>query len=664
MTPPRWDAAVSVDAFHPAGNPSGGAARGGAWLAAVFAACIAAAFWTANGVVRLDDGERGPWHHYEELADGFLHGHTYLSEAPDPGLLRLSDPYDPALNGPYRMWDASLYQGRYYLYYGPAPAVLLMAPWQAITGRPLPQRLAVAAFAVLGLAALARLLWEVRERHFPGVSGAILAGVFVTTAHASWLPVILRRAAFWELPIVAAAALLWCALYFVWRFHSSGGRTFWAAAAGVALAAVLGCRVTYLFTAAVVLAALWIPAKARIPAGSEAVAENRRKPFAGALLGSALVAAGGLALLGYNIARFGKPLEFGQSYQLWGFNERTVSHFSAANVLFNARLYLFSVPTLSPYFPFVRCVWPASFPSGYIAIEEMHGILFGMPVFLAAIAAIAWVRRHRAHPGAKPLAIVIGAAAGAGVLGFGILLLWNGACSRYLCEAAAGWTPLVGIGLLAIAAPDRESRAARMIRRLALAACVWTVGYTWLASIEFQSLFKYTEPALYAPLARTLDEPAAVWARVTGRSFGPVDLDVRITPGMRSGLAVLLETGRPAMLNRLVARRLDEAHVVFQLLADDTVLLETPPLQTDHGRIALRVEAPWLYPPVQSPYWDSHPDPRMRRERQSRLALSSGGRTWAVSFPYGFDPLAFAPKASRQGPPAWINSLRWEDPGP
>ena len=59
------------------------------------------------------------WHHYEYLAEGFLRGHTYLSVDPAPELSLLADPYDPSANEPYRLWDASLYQGRYYLITGP-----------------------------------------------------------------------------------------------------------------------------------------------------------------------------------------------------------------------------------------------------------------------------------------------------------------------------------------------------------------------------------------------------------------------------------------------------------------------------------------------------------------------------------------------------------------
>ena len=188
-----------------------------------FLLCAAASFWITGGVAPWERDRANLWHHYEYLAEGFLHGHTYLSVDPAPELARLADPYDPSANEPYRLWDASLYQGRYYLYYGPTPALALMAPWRALTGHTLPQRTAVALFACIAMAALARLLWEVRSRYFPGVSAVAFAGVLIVAFHASWLPVTLRRPGVWELPIVAADACL-----FTFSFTSTVASTGWS----------------------------------------------------------------------------------------------------------------------------------------------------------------------------------------------------------------------------------------------------------------------------------------------------------------------------------------------------------------------------------------------------------------------------------------------------
>src|SRR3984893_16414151 len=63
--------------------------------------------------------------YYDMLADAFLHGQTHLLVEPDPRLLELPDPYDPIANMRYRLHDLSLYQGKYYLYWGPVPGLLL-----------------------------------------------------------------------------------------------------------------------------------------------------------------------------------------------------------------------------------------------------------------------------------------------------------------------------------------------------------------------------------------------------------------------------------------------------------------------------------------------------------------------------------------------------------
>ena len=59
------------------------------------------------------------------LADAFLHRQTSLRVMPDPRLLALPDPYDPLTNAPFRLHDALLFNGRYYLYWGPVPSLIL-----------------------------------------------------------------------------------------------------------------------------------------------------------------------------------------------------------------------------------------------------------------------------------------------------------------------------------------------------------------------------------------------------------------------------------------------------------------------------------------------------------------------------------------------------------
>ncbi len=75
------------------------------------------------------------WDHtsnyYAQLADAFNHKHLYLETKPSEAILATPDPYNP-IDRPWQegVWDMSLYAGRFYLYWGPVPA-LLIAPIQS-----------------------------------------------------------------------------------------------------------------------------------------------------------------------------------------------------------------------------------------------------------------------------------------------------------------------------------------------------------------------------------------------------------------------------------------------------------------------------------------------------------------------------------------------------
>jgi hypothetical protein len=622
------------------------------------AACAAATFWIANGVAPWDGDRSNAWHQYEYLAEGFLHGHTYLSIEPDPQLLRLKDPYDPAQNGPWRLWDASLFHGKYYLYQGPTPAILLMLPWRIVTGHALPQRLAVAAFAVAGLAGLALLLWEVRRRHFPGLSGPALGAIVVVAFHASWLPVTLRRSALWELPIVAAAACLWWTLYFLWKYHDSGGRARWAVAAGATLALLMGSRVTYVSSAAAVALLLLVPA--------EVPGAGLRRRWGGPCLAAALAAAGGIALLAYNHARFGSWTEFGLGYTLFGEDYRGIPVFNTRFIPFDAWTYLLALPSFGPYFPFLHPFWTDSRPAGFVGFEEMYGVLFMMPVHLAGLAALAWAWRHRSARGMRATGLTLAAALLASVFAGLTLFCWAWACSRFINELLAGWTVATAVGMM-VAFGSGPGGPGRLVRFLAAGAALWTVACVWLASAEFRGFMRQTDPRTYAALAHALDYPSQWWARSHGIHYGPVDL-VIVAPSAALSQTVLLASGRPQRVNRLLVDTLGGGRVRLSLAQNDHPVLSTPELSAAGGRLGIRLNAPWLYPPPEHPYWDAIADPALRRDRQTLFSMDWGSGSARVNSTRTVDPVAFEPAVQLRGLPQdaspYVESLGPAPPGP
>jgi hypothetical protein len=618
-------------------------ATGTAPLWAALIGCVLLQFWIAGGAARLEDPRyRDAWHHYEYLAEGFLEGHTYLSVAPDPQLLRLKDPYDPDANAHFRLWDASLYKGKYYLYFGPTPA-LFMAATKVLSGHMVPQRLAVAAFAAGGLTGLALLLRDIRKRYFPALAPAALGAILIVAFFASWLPVTIRRPAVWEVPIVASVAFVWWSVYFLWKFHDSGRRVPWAVAAGASLAFLIGSRPTFVFAAGAISILFLMPS---VP-GAGITAR-----WGAGLLAGAVVFAGGVGLLVYNYERFGSLLEFGQRLQLWGNDYWGIpirnmfrNYYSASYLLFDARTYLFSTPRLGPYFPFLHPAWTDDIPAGHQGLADPYGILPMMPVHLAGIAACGWAWRNRSGPGTRAAALAVAAAVGASLLTGLVLFTAGGITSRYTTELLAGWTVVTSVGLMSVFGSP-GSRGARILA--AVAAC-WSVATVSLASAEFQGCMAVANPRSYSFLAHALDYPSQWRIRGRGLRFGPADIDVRIPDSVSTKETVLVASGRPLWMNRLILNRVDGSHVRLVLLENHRQVLETPLLKVAGGSLRFRLDAPWLYPPPAHPYWDDV-NPGTARELQTLYSIRWDTGAASAHAVCPVDPVAFEPLVNVRSP--------------
>src|SRR6476620_7262446 len=61
-------------------------------------------------------------HYYDLGAEGFRAGHLYLAVQPSAALLGKANPAD-LTNRPLWLWDALLFNGHYYIYWGPVPTL-------------------------------------------------------------------------------------------------------------------------------------------------------------------------------------------------------------------------------------------------------------------------------------------------------------------------------------------------------------------------------------------------------------------------------------------------------------------------------------------------------------------------------------------------------------
>jgi hypothetical protein len=93
-------------------------------------------FWVSSTFGHLSYEYESEPAYYEMLADAFLHGQLNLKEEPSENLLQSENPYDPWQRGTPQdyLWDASLYKGKYFLYFGAVPALLFFLPCKVLLG--------------------------------------------------------------------------------------------------------------------------------------------------------------------------------------------------------------------------------------------------------------------------------------------------------------------------------------------------------------------------------------------------------------------------------------------------------------------------------------------------------------------------------------------------
>jgi hypothetical protein len=406
-----------------------------ACLATLCLFCVCAHFGTA--VWGNDDPREAV---YNRMADGFAKGQLSLDREVPPGFARLRDPYDPEQNSPYRvppyfLYDLSYYRGKIYAYFGPMPALLLFGPFHLLTGHYLSYKAAAVLLCSLGFLAAAWVLSSARRRYAAAAPPWLMAVLVLAVGLATGVPTLLARVDVWEIPIAGATALTLCAVAALWQaWHQEGRRAGWLAAASLGLGLAVGTRPTALLNAPILLLPLLLEWR-----------ENRwargGKMLAAAAL-PLLVCLGALAA--YNQARFGNPLEFGQSYILaTGVNAGKIHQFGLAYVWDNVRMNLLDFTPWKREFPFVGGMPKVTLHGGHAEPEFTFGILGNVPIVWMALAAVALRGRRDglAFLGASFLWI-------AGVQ-TALLMLYLFAVSRYEVEFLAPLVCLAAVGLLA-----------------------------------------------------------------------------------------------------------------------------------------------------------------------------------------------------------------------
>ena len=276
----------------------------------LIAVCVVPMAWNPHWTGELHR------HHnqYPLLADAFLKGQLNLDVPTDPRLAAMENPYDFQAREELNLdensggWDHAFYNGKWYVYFGAVPALIIFAPYQLLVGKSLLAYHATQIFAGLFILGLFALFFLLAKKFFPRMSfGVYLAATvalsLVSISYCTEAPALYCTASssglcmeVWSIYFFARAA---------WTEDSR--RKFFAEIfLGAALGALaFGCKPTVALANFLVLAIL-----PRLMNRDDA-----KKIFL-------------VLCVPYNFLRFDNPFEFGQAYQLTVADQHAYGKFS------------------------------------------------------------------------------------------------------------------------------------------------------------------------------------------------------------------------------------------------------------------------------------------------------------------------------------------------
>ena len=459
--------------------------------------------------------------YYDRLAAAFWHGQPSLLEKPDPALARLDDPYDfNSRHGIPILWDVSYYNGKYFLYWGPAPALILMGA-RLFTAREIGDQTLVFALVSGTFLFSALLILALRKRLFPDLSWKYVLPAILIAGFANPLPWLLNRPAIYEAAIAGGQFFLMAGLFLCFTAIERQPPLHWVLAlAGVCWVLAMSSRLT--LTPAV----LFLVAST----GVYLVIQGKRKELLKYALAMGLPVGAGLAgMLWYNKIRFNFWFEFGLRYSLTGLNYHKYYNeaFSLGNFLPNFNNYLINPFRTLTIFPYVKPDWGGRLllfyfkaPVHYFS-EQVSGLIPTLPFIIISLIPIVYLLRagwrrlfQRSgtqtpawpwiHNGLKEWIFI--SLLGASFLAFLPILFFITANMRYLADVVP---MLVLLSILGFWSGADLLAARPALRRLWIALVIVLVAYSigvslLLAVTGNEARFENLNPVLFKQLEHWL----------------------------------------------------------------------------------------------------------------------------------------------------------------
>jgi|CZKI01.1.fsa_nt_gi hypothetical protein len=532
-----------------------------------------------------------PQGYYGALTDAFMSGQLNLKERFDPRLLKAKNPYVAQLDV-LRPHDASFYKGKFYLYFGAIPVILVYLPWRMVTGTWLSEHIGTVVFCFSGFIMGAALLRRIRDRYLPDCGDHWL---WLGIAVIGWGNPVFYLAQNQSFYVVAASAAFFCIMLVAVcterALASARGwtRCAWIATASLAYGLAIGSRPNFVFGLPVfILPCLYLYVRMRRNGG------GGWGPcwafLAAAILPAATV---GAAIATYNFLRFESPFEFGARYAFQGSagDMRHAKLFGTAFLRGNLFNYLFSTAPYVRYFPF-------------FAINRAYGMALYLPSVLLGPLYLLTVPFWRALrvPGALlVLCVMLLGVFACNLLSLGLFFLFGEL--RYMADFAPTGLLLGAIaGLIVISGVSRSSLPVRC----SAALVVGGLSAFSIVNGSLVALQASTSPWIANGVARCLDLPAYWIEHAVGTTQGALEMKLQFPPGKAGRREPLLSTGLPGQGDIVYIEYLGASHArigFFHLGAGGPTSSEFT-LSPGLHRVCLSLGS--LYPPKESPQFTGY----------------------------------------------------------
>lgn len=331
----------------------------------IFLSCILTVF-ICIGPMNLSpfyNGEISSYtNQYELMTDSIINGHIYFDYEIDDKLIKMENPYDPQARIDANVefyWDHAFYNGRYYMYFGIVPVLVLFVPFKLITGKTLLTYHATQIFVSMFIIGLFSLFFQIVKKSqsnklslstylFLNSSLSIISVWYISSAPALYCTAI----------SAGICTMIWSIFFYyksVYLCDNVNKSIFYAFIGATFGALAFGCRPP-----------IGIANIIAIPMYKDFL--NRNNKNIKFIIKNILIFLPyiiiGISLMIYNYLRFDNVFEFGQSYQLTIADQRSYNNL-LSRLNFKEILYYF-------FYSFVQ------FPSIKYLLDT--GCLFTYPI--------------------------------------------------------------------------------------------------------------------------------------------------------------------------------------------------------------------------------------------------------------------------------------------